>query len=126
MEIKMKWRIKDLVEKAHEISYASVGGISGVVQTIVSDEDVQVSKGQTVLVKIKPVIIPKNHISFLCAYARHPLGNIISLVSDAPKKIEELRSVEFAAFQAWEGGVIERGDVIGAVDCVQVEIKRAA
>lgn len=122
----MKWRIKDLVEKAYEISYTSVGGIRGVVQTIVSDEDVRVSKGQTLLIKIKPIVIPKNHISFLCAYARHPLGNAISLVNDTPKAIEEPRSVKFAAFQAWEEGTIEKGEVIGVVDCVQVEIKRVA
>lgn len=120
----MKWRIRDLVDKAFEVSYETyAGGVHRLVQAIFADEDRQVSKGQTVLIKIKPVEIPRNHLSFICAYARHPLGNIISLVEDVPKKIDRPRKVGIAAFQVWDEGVIEKGDVVGVVDFVLTEIK---
>lgn len=120
----MKWRIRDLVDKAFEVSYETyAGGIHRLVQTIFADEDRQVSRGQSVLIKIKQVEIPRNHLSFIDTYARHPLGNIISLVDDVPKKIDKPRKVSVAAFQAWNEGVIEKGDVVGVVDFVLTEIK---
>ncbi len=123
----MKWRIKDLVDKAYEISYeTSMGSVHRGARAIFANQNVKISKGQTALVKIKPVTIPMDHLSFMSAYARHPLGNVVSLMDDdAPKKLDKPRTVSLAVFLAWEDGRIEKDDVIGVVDFMLAERGRA-
>jgi hypothetical protein len=122
----MKWRIRDLVDKAFEVKYeGTAGGIHRLLHAIVADEDMGISRGEVALIKIKPIEIPRNHVSYMCAYARNPLGNAIALVDEVPKLIDKPRQVKVAAFQAWKDGTIRKGDVIGVVDFVLAEFKKA-
>ncbi len=118
----MKWRIKDLVDKAFEISYeTSGGGIHRGARVVFADQEVNVKKGQIFMIKIKPLQIPRHHLSFMSAYARHPLGNVMSLVDEKPKKLDKSRTVKEAVFLAWGDGKIETNDVIGVVDFMLAE-----
>lgn len=121
----MKWRIKDLVDKAFEISYETTsGGVHRGVHVIFADENVKVVKGQDTLIKIKPVDIPKHHLVFMDGYARHPLGNATTLIEDVPKKMDHPRRATQIAFQPWESGTIERGDVVGVAVFMLAEIRK--
>jgi hypothetical protein len=119
----MKWRIRDLVDKALEVSAeVKPGEIRGTVQAVVSDEDKKVTNGQTVVVKINPITIPPNHLILISGYARHPLGNLVSVIEDRPKTLEKTRRITKAAFNAWEAGNIEKGEVIGVVDLMLTKL----
>ncbi len=118
----MKWRIKDLVDKAFEISYETSGsGIHRGARVVFADQDVNVTKGQLAVIKIKPLQIPRNHLSFMSAYARHPLGNVVSLVDEKPQKLDKTRNVTQAVFLVWGDGKVEKDDVIGVVDFILAE-----
>lgn len=118
----MKWRIKDLVDKAYEISYETSGGaIHRGARVVFADHDVNVKKGKIAVIRIKPLQIPRHHFSFMSAYARHPLGNVVSLLDEKPQKLDKSRTVKQAIFLAWEDGTIEKNDVIGVVDFMLAE-----
>jgi hypothetical protein len=122
----MKWRIKDLVDKAFEISYETSGSaIHRGAKVIFADQDANVKRGKVSSIRIKPLQIPKHHLSFMSAYARHPLGNVISLVDEKPQKLDKNRTVKQAIFLAWEDGVVEKDDVIGVVDFMLVKPEKA-
>lgn len=110
-----------MLDKAYE---STTGGVHRVLHALLADETVRVSKGQTVLVKIKPVEIPKDHLVSLCAYSRHPLGHAIAVVDDFPKRLEETRGIKVVAFQAWHDGVIKRGDVLGVANFVLTKLEK--
>ncbi len=110
----MSWRIRDLADKAFEASLeTTTGAVRRELRAIFADEEVKVSKGKTFLIKIAPVDIPKNYLTFMGGYARHPLGNALALVDEYPKRIDQARKVRQAAFHAWGDGTVEKGDVIG-------------
>jgi len=118
----MKWRIKDLVDKAFEISYETAGGgIHRGARVVFSAQEAKIKKGEIARLKIKPLQIPKYHLSFMSAYARHPIGNVVSLVDHKPEKLDKTRTVKEAVFMAWEDGKIEKDDVIGVVDFMLAE-----
>jgi len=112
----MSWKIRELMNKAFDVSLeTSAGEIQREIRAIFADEDVRVSSGKSSLIPIVPFEIPKNFLSFLGGYARHPLGNTFSLVEEHPKRLDEARTIRKAAFHAWADGTVEKGDVIGVV-----------
>jgi hypothetical protein len=112
----MSWRIRELMDKAFDVSLeTSAGEIRREIRAIFADKDVPISAGKTALIPIVPFEIPKNFLSFLGGYARHPLGNTLSLVEEHPKRLDEARTIRKAAFHAWANGRVEKGDVIGVV-----------
>jgi hypothetical protein len=114
-------RIKN-TDKGYEVSYETSNPIHKLVHTIFSDEEVVVLTGDTVLVKIVPMKIPENCLSFIDSYVRHPLGNTLMLIEDPQKKIEVPRMAMRVAFQGIADGRIEKGDVIGVVDFIHAEV----
>ncbi len=121
----MKWRIKDLVDKAFEVSYEAGGaGVHRGVHVVFANENLKVAKGVDTLIKIKPIDLPKNHLILIDAYARHPLGNVTALMEEVPKKMDQPRRVTQAAFQPWENGTVEKDDVIGVAIFMLAEIKK--
>ncbi len=121
----MKWRLKDLVDKAFEISHeTSVGSIHRGARVVFAAEKASVSKGDLRIITIKPLTIPANHLSFMSAYAKHPLGSVIALIDEAPKKLDKPKLLTKAVFHAWGEGEIETDDVVGVVNLMLAERAR--
>ncbi len=119
----MKWRIKKLVDQAFDTqAVVKTGDIHRIIHVVISREDRKVSSGETVVMKITPIEIPKSHMVFIGGYARHPLGTIIAVIEEPPKMIDRDRIVEVAAFHSWRNGNIENGDVLGIVELVHTEL----
>jgi hypothetical protein len=119
----MKWRIKELVDQAFDVqAVVKTGRTHRIIHAVISREDKEASGGETVLIKITPIEIPKSHLVFIGGYARHPLGTLIAVIEEPPKMIDVNRRVKVAAFHTWKGGTIEKGDVIGIVEIVQTEL----
>ena len=89
--------------------------------TLVSQEECKVEKGKIYQIGIIPVEIPKNSMLNFCMYARHPVGNVVSVVENPPKRIEELREVGACVFISWDNGLIENEDVLGVIGIVPLE-----
>lgn len=114
-------RIKN-TDQGYDISYETSNPIHRVINTIFSDDEIVILKGETVVIKVVPLKIPENCLCFIDSYVRHPLGNTIMLVEDPQKKIEVTRTATHAAFHGMEDGRIEKGDVIGVVDFIFAEV----
>lgn len=126
MEIKSEKGIKlkkiKSTDKGYDVSYETTNPIHKTINTIFADEGMIVLKGETVSVKIVPLEVPEECLCFLDCYVRHPMGNVIMLVEDPQKKVEEPRTVTHAIFHGMDDGQIGRGDVIGVVDFILAEI----
>lgn len=118
-------RIRDLVNKAFEVSAeVKSSEIKRVVHSLISNEDKEVKKGQTVLLEVTPVNIPPNYLIIIGGYARHPLGNVITVMEDIPKFIEKPRKITKVAFHAWDDGKVEKGEVVGVVDLMYTPLSK--
>jgi len=112
-----------LVDQAFDVqAVVKTGRTHRVIHAVISRQDKKVSNGETVVIKITPIEIPKSHLAFIGGYARHPLGTLIAVIEEPPKMIDANRRVKVAAFHAWKGGNVEKGDVIGIVELVQTEL----
>jgi|GEM_PF-3413357 hypothetical protein len=121
----MKMRIRDLVNKAFEVS-AEVRPteVKRVVYSLISAENKEVKKSQTILLEVNPVDVPPYGLIIVGGYARHPLGNVITVLEDKPRLIEQPRKITKAAFHAWEDGKVEKGEVVGVVDMMLTKVVR--
>ncbi len=113
-----------MVDEAFERSKRfSITGEHGELNTVIADEAVKVLANTVTPIRIELIRIPKNHSIQPCAYNRHPIGGIISVAEEIPKDITDERSIEFVMFIAWENGTVEKGDVLGVIDTLQIKIE---
>ncbi|ENN96004.1 hypothetical protein J422_04665 [Methanocaldococcus villosus KIN24-T80] len=88
---------------------------------IVADEDKEFKLGEVKPIKIKKIKIPPNHLTILCAYARHRLGHVIAIGEDIPLPLDAERSADMATFACGCDGVVKKNDLIGMLILVEVE-----
>lgn len=118
----MKWRLKELVDKAFEVSHAVSEGVAHrAARPITVAEKIDVQKGDTKVIAIRPIVIPLNHLSFISAYARHPLGSVIAIISDEPRELNKPRVIKQAVFHAWDSGLVEENDIVGVLNFIHAE-----
>ncbi len=98
----------------------------GVWELLVADEEVKVSKGDIVRVKIKEVTLPPNTVVVPLNIMRHAYGTVLDVVQlGKPKKVEEEKRIQQAVFLAVDDGKIEKGDLIGVINVYYVGVKDA-
>jgi len=91
---------------------------------IVSREKKKVSKGNTVMIRIKPIEVGPEELVLPCFINRHAYGVPISIGSmGPPKKIEEKRMQTYVTFIATDDGQIEENDLLGLVNILRTAIR---
>ncbi len=84
---------------------------------LIAGENVDVERGRVAFVKLKRVNLPGNTIVSPLASMRHALGVVLDVYESYPPRtrVEDRKTIEFAAFLPVESGRIENGDLIGVV-----------
>ncbi|GAB4314252.1 MAG: DUF22 domain-containing protein [Methanobacteriaceae archaeon] len=101
-----------------------IGTISGNLRAMIADEDVEVKSGDVTPIKIQKVSIPANHLCYMCAYAANGLGHPIAAGEETPLPISMDRSADHATFVAALDGEIKKGDLLGVLILLPIELTR--
>ncbi len=72
-------------------------------------------------VDVKTVRVPKNNVVLLCSYMRHKLGAVSGVGEDLFLPFTSERSIDKVLFCVACDGVVERGEVLGAVMIIPVD-----
>lgn len=90
---------------------------------LISDQDLELKSGEGVMVKIKPLEIPRNTIPVPLYGYRHPDGVVIDIYSPGmPRKIEDKKIITGAYFLPVNDTEIRKGDVIGVINLYAVAV----
>jgi len=108
--------------KEHALGDFKVGSIIGKMRAIVADEDVYVKANEAKPIKIKPVKIPANHITFLSAYAANRYGHAIAVGEEVHLPLSLEKKVDHASFMASLEGKIQKDDLLGVLIMLPIEI----
>ncbi len=83
-------------------------------RTLIAEEDVEVSKGEPVVIKVRTIEIPENTIVGPLHIMRHALGTITDVVEcGIPGKVEESKCIDQVLFVPIDDGVVKAGDLVG-------------
>ncbi|MGF7119422.1 DUF22 domain-containing protein [Methanobacterium oryzae] len=99
-----------------------VGTIIGKLRAIIADEDVEVKANEAKPIKIKPIKIPANHITFLSAYAANRYGHAIAVGGDVHLPMSLERTVDYASFLTSLDGSIKEDDLLGVLILLPAEM----
>lgn len=99
-----------------------IGDIPVLSKVIVADEDMELKGGNSVSIKIKEIEIPANYIGSIGAYASNRYGHPIAVGSDAHIPLAMDKNVNRAAFVVITDGKIEKGDLLGFLSLLPVEV----
>lgn len=99
-----------------------IGTISGNLRAMIADDDVEVKSGDVTPIKILKVLIPANHLCYMCAYAANGLGHPIAAGEETPLPISMDRSADYATFVAARDGTIKKGDLLGVLILLPIEL----
>ncbi|MBO8182508.1 MAG: DUF22 domain-containing protein [Archaeoglobus sp.] len=90
---------------------------------LISDEDVNVKKGNPILIRISSIEIPGNTIPVPLFIMRNAYGIVLDLhLHGRPKKIEENRTVSEVLFMPVFDGEVQRGDILGVLNVYNVSV----
>ncbi|RBQ24080.1 hypothetical protein ALNOE001_04520 [Candidatus Methanobinarius endosymbioticus] len=103
-----------------------IGNIPVLSKIIVADEDMELKGGKSVSIKIKEIEIPANYIGSIGAYASNKYGHPIAVGSDTHIPLNMDKKVNRAAFVIISDGKIEKGDLLGFLSLLPVEIYNKA
>lgn len=106
----------------HALGDFKVGTIIGKLRAIIADEDVTVKANEAKPIRIKPIDIPANHITFLAAYASNRYGHAIAVGEDVPLPMTFKKTVDHASFLASIEGDIKIDDLLGVLILLPVEM----
>ncbi len=106
----------------HALGDFKVGTIIGKLRAVIADEDVEVKANEAKPIKIKPIKIPSNHITFLSAYAANGYGHTIAVGEEIHLPISLEKTVDHASFLASVKGSIQKDDLLGVLILLPVEM----
>ena len=92
-----------------------VGNIIGKLRAIIADEEASVKANEARSIKIKPLKIPENHITFLSAYAANRYGHAIAVGGEVHLPLNMEKTVDQASFLASLEGSIKKDDLLGVL-----------
>lgn len=110
------------VLEEHALGDFKVGTIIGKMRAIIADEDVEVKANEAKPIKIKPIKIPANHITFLSAYAANKYGHTIAVGGDVHLPMSLERTVDYASFLTSLDGNIKEDDLLGVLILLPAEM----
>lgn len=99
-----------------------VGTIIGKLRAIIADEDVSVKANEAKSIKIKPIKIPANHITFLSAYAANRYGHAFAVGEEVHLPMSLEKTVDHASFLASLDGNIKKDDLLGVLILLPIEM----
>ena len=102
--------------------FLKIGNIPVLSRLIVADENIELKEGKSVSIKIEEIDIPANHIETIGAYASNKHGHPIAVGSEVHIPITMEKTVNRAAFVVVESGKIEKGDLLGFLTLIPVEV----
>jgi hypothetical protein len=108
--------------EAHALGDFKVGTIVGKLRAIIADEEVPVKANESKPIKIKPIKIPENHITFLSAYAANRYGHAIAVGEEVHLPLSMEKTVDHASFIASLDGNIRKNDLLGVLILLPIEI----
>lgn len=106
----------------HTLGDFKVGTIIGKLRAIVAAENVNVKANESLPIKIKPIKIPANHITFLSAYAANRYGHAIAVGEEVHLPMSLEKTVDHANFVASIEGKIQKEDLLGILILLPVEM----
>ncbi|MFQ6052164.1 MAG: universal stress protein [Candidatus Hydrothermarchaeota archaeon] len=107
-----KREVREVIE-ARPLFFEKIKG--GILQHVVAAETKKFNKGEAKKINIEDIYFDFGQAITVLAYGRHPIGNIVTLGEEEIKRIETRRKANYAIFLAGEDGIIEKGEIIGAV-----------
>ena len=99
-----------------------IGDIPVLSRVMVADEDMELTEGKSVSIKIKKIDIPAKHTVIIGGYAANRYGHPIAVGSDAHIPLSMDKSVNRVAFVVVDQGKVEKGDLLGFLSLLPVEI----
>lgn len=99
-----------------------MGNIPILSRVIVANEDMELREGKSVSIKIKEIDIPAKHITTIGAYAANKYGHPIAVGSETHIPLAMDKIANKAAFVVISNGKIEKGDLLGFLSLIPVEI----
>lgn len=108
--------------EAQDLGDFKVGTIIGKMRAVIADENIHVKANEAKSIKIKKVIIPENHITFLSAYAANRYGHAIAVGEEVHLPLSMKKTVDHASFLASIDGQIEKDDLLGVLILLPVEM----
>jgi len=102
--------------------FLKIGELPVLSRLIVADENVKLKEGKSVSIKIEEIDIPANHIETIGAYASNRYGHPIAVGSEVHIPLTMEKTVNRAAFVVVESGKIEKGDLLGFLTLIPVEV----
>ncbi len=106
----------------HALGDFKVGSIIGKMRALVADENVKVKANESKPIKIKPITIPQNHITFLSAYAANRYGHAVAAGGEVHLPLSMEKTVDNALFIASLNGNIKKDDLLGILILLPVEM----
>ncbi len=94
---------------------------------IIADEDLEIRKNETAVVKIRKIQLPGNTIVSPLSVMGNRYGIVMDVYESYPPriKIELPKEIEYAAFLPVQDGEIRKGDMLGVVKVFVVGVGRA-
>ena len=108
--------------KEHAMGDFKVGTIIGKLRAIIAAENVEVDANEAKPIKIKPIKIPANHITFLSAYAANRYGHAIAVGEEVHLPMSLEKTVDHATFLASLEGEIQKDDLLGVLILLPAEM----
>ncbi len=110
--------------KEHETTALdfNIGTISGDLRAIIAAEDQKFKANQIRSIKIKPIKIEANEISFLSAYASNKYGHALAVGEETSLPITMDRSADTALFAAALDCEIEEDDLLGVLILLPINL----
>jgi hypothetical protein len=99
-----------------------VGTIIGKLRAIIAAEDIEIKANEAKPIKIKPIKIPANHITFLSAYAANRYGHAIAVGEEVHLPMSLERTVDYASFLTSLDGSIKEDDLLGVLILLPAEM----
>jgi hypothetical protein len=99
-----------------------LGDIPILSKVIVANENMELKKGESISIKIKDIKIPASHIVIIGSYAANKYGHPIAVGSNTHIPLAMDKTVTRAAFTVVTDGKIEKGDLLGFLSLLPVEI----
>ncbi|MDI9611123.1 MAG: DUF22 domain-containing protein [Archaeoglobales archaeon] len=92
-------------------------------ELLIADENKRVKAGETCIISLKKLKLPKNTIVSPFGIMRHPFGVVLDTIQKRMSKVEEEKEVEKAVFLPIENGDIRRGELVGIINIYDVEVR---
>ncbi len=95
---------------------------------IIAREDVEVRRGEVMVIRIENVELPENTIPVPMAVMRHAMGTVLDIAHfGRPKAVEESKLITHAIFLPAFDGNVKRGDLLGVLNVYYISAgERAA